>query len=252
MFGGYLQAAAYTNLNGVGGMAGWRWLFIIDGVISLPLGIIGFFIFPGMPQSGKPWWLTPEEHEIGQRRMREEGVEAPKKITPRMLRRVFCHWHWYVGVLAYVLFLSSAYPHGQMTLWLKDLAEKYGTYSVPQINTIPTGAQGVSIVTTILATSLCMVYPTWAIFSVVMTVFMFANICLMVWNIPTVLHFICYYLLGFSAAVTPILIPTVNYWLKDSAEARAFTTGSMLVSQALLFYCYYYYYYYHPLANVSR
>lgn len=26
---GYLQAAAYRNLNGVYGRAGWRWLFII-------------------------------------------------------------------------------------------------------------------------------------------------------------------------------------------------------------------------------
>ncbi|RYP74061.1 hypothetical protein DL771_003250 [Monosporascus sp. 5C6A] len=29
MFSGYLQAAAYRNLNGVNGRAGWRWLFII-------------------------------------------------------------------------------------------------------------------------------------------------------------------------------------------------------------------------------
>lgn len=35
MFGGYLQAAAYKNLNGVGGMAGWRWLFIIDGKATI-------------------------------------------------------------------------------------------------------------------------------------------------------------------------------------------------------------------------
>jgi len=188
MFGGYMQAAAYKNLNGVHGLAGWRWLFIIDGCISLPIGLLGFFIFPGMPTSAKPWWLTTAQHELGQRRMREEGVEAPKKITMRMLRRIFCHWHWYVGVLAYVFFLSSSYPHGQMGLWLKDQASKFGTYSVPQINTIPTGAQGVSVVAAVLATSLCMVYPTWIVFTCVEAIFLFANICLLVWYIPTGLH----------------------------------------------------------------
>ncbi|KAL0934775.1 vitamin H transporter [Colletotrichum truncatum] len=228
MFGGYLQAAAYKNLNGVHGMAGWRWLFIIDGCISLPIALMGYFIFPGMPTSGKPWWLTQREHEIGQRRMREAGVEEPKKITTQMLRRLFCHWHWYVGVLAYVLFLSGAYPHGQMALWLKDQADKWGIYTIPQINTIPTGAQGVSVVAAVLATSLCMVYPTWIIFQIVMAIFMFANIVQMVWFVPHGLHFVSYYLFGVSAAVTPILVPTVNYWMKDSAEARAFCTGSML------------------------
>ena len=29
MVSGYLQAAAYTNLSGVLGLAGWRWLFVI-------------------------------------------------------------------------------------------------------------------------------------------------------------------------------------------------------------------------------
>jgi len=188
MFGGYLQAAAYNNLNGVHGLAGWRWLFIIDGCISLPIALVGFLLFPGMPASGRPFWLTEAEHELGRRRVREAGVEAPRRLSTAVLRRLFCRWHWYVGTLAYIFFLSSSYPHGQMGLWLKDEAARHGTYTVPQINTIPTGAQGVSVVAAVLACSLCMVYPTWVIFTVVQSIFLFANICLMVWNIPVGLH----------------------------------------------------------------
>ena len=33
-FSGYLQAAVYNNLNGVHGIAGWRWLYIVCGVSS--------------------------------------------------------------------------------------------------------------------------------------------------------------------------------------------------------------------------
>lgn len=160
MFDGYMQAAAYTNLNGVGGMSGWRWLFIVDGSISLPLSILGFFIFPGMPMSGKIRWMTEREYELGKLRMCEAGIEEPKKITKALLKRVFLRRHWYLGDLAYILFLSGAYPHGQIAIWLKDLANRYGTYTIPQVNTIPTGAQGVSVVGTIIATNLCMVYPT--------------------------------------------------------------------------------------------
>jgi MFS family permease len=64
MFGGYLQAAAYKNLNGVHGLAGWRWLFIIDGCISLPIALAGYFVFPGLPSSKKAWYFTEEEHQL--------------------------------------------------------------------------------------------------------------------------------------------------------------------------------------------
>lgn len=188
MFGGYLQAAAYSNLNGVHGMSGWRWLFIIDGCISLPIAFLGFVMWPGLPASGKPLWMTEKEHAFAKKRMQDIGVKESQKISLRMLKRVFTRWHFYIGVLAYVFFLSSAYPHGQMALWLQDQADKYGTYSIPEINTIPTGAQGVSVVAAVLATSLCMVYPIWVIFSVVEAIFLFAGIVLLVWNVPVGLH----------------------------------------------------------------
>jgi ACS family pantothenate transporter-like MFS transporter len=36
MFSGILAAAAYTNLDGVNGLDGWKWLFIVDAIISEP------------------------------------------------------------------------------------------------------------------------------------------------------------------------------------------------------------------------
>ena len=40
----------------------------------------------------------------------------------------------------------------------------------------------------------------------------------------------CYYLLGVSAAITPILMPFINMALMDDAEARAITVGAMLTA----------------------
>jgi hypothetical protein len=229
-------------------MAGWRWLFIIDGVISLPIALAGFFIFPGLPSSAKPWWLTPAEHKLARTRMVAAGVAPSKELSWTVIRRTFTRWEFYLGVLCYTFFLSSSYPHGQMAIWLKDLAAKYpGAYTVPQINTIPTGAQGVSVFAALLATSLCMVYPLWSIFSIVQTIYIVANISLLVWNIPKGWHcgylqhkvpltkannvaVACYYLLGVSAAITPILMPFINMALRDDAEARAVTVGAMLTA----------------------
>ncbi|KAJ4303465.1 hypothetical protein N0V90_002360 [Kalmusia sp. IMI 367209] len=228
MFSGYLQAAAHKNLNGVMGRSGWRWLFIIDGSISLPIALLGFIMFPGLPTSPRVWWLTENEQELAIARMNNEGVKQSSKIGKRMLKRVFTRWHFYVAVLTYVCFQCTTYVGGQMTIWLKYEADKHGTYTIEQINLIPTGVQGVAIVTGILATSLVMIYPMWIVFTTVTLILLFANVCLLVWEIPLGLHFLCYYLLGMTSCITPILFPWVNMMMKDDNEARSFTTGAMM------------------------
>lgn len=75
-----------------------------------------------------------------------------------------------------------------MILWLKHEADVNGTYTISQINMIPTGVQLVSIVAGIVSTSMVMVYPFWAVLSVVAGVLLFANLCLVAWDIPTSLH----------------------------------------------------------------
>lgn len=69
------SSTLYRNLNGSGGRSGWRWLlvgtfihdipgilqlyrFIIDGVITLPIALYGFLIFPDTPATTKAFYLS--------------------------------------------------------------------------------------------------------------------------------------------------------------------------------------------------
>ena len=48
-----------ASLNGVGGISGWRWLFLMEALPSIILGVVCFFYLPDGPQSAK--WLTSGE-----------------------------------------------------------------------------------------------------------------------------------------------------------------------------------------------
>jgi MFS transporter, ACS family, pantothenate transporter len=41
MFSGYLQAALFAGMDGKGGMSAWRWLFIFDFILGVPVAIYG-------------------------------------------------------------------------------------------------------------------------------------------------------------------------------------------------------------------
>ncbi|KAJ5180880.1 major facilitator superfamily domain-containing protein [Penicillium capsulatum] len=151
LFSGFLQAAAYTNLNGVSGREGWRWLFIIDGIITLPLALAGYLFFPNLPQGGKrTWWTTEEEHQLSVKRMQEIGRAGKEPWTKAKARRIFKSWHTYLLPLLYIVW-NNGWPQPGMGYWLKSFsttpAPLPGTsFSVPQINNLPLLTTGIFIV----------------------------------------------------------------------------------------------------------
>lgn len=97
LFSGFLQTAAYTGLNGVDGRAGWRWLFIIDGIITLPLALAGYLFFPNLPQEDKKtWWITQSEHELSVRRMQTIGRAGKEPWTWAKVKKLLSSWHTYI------------------------------------------------------------------------------------------------------------------------------------------------------------
>jgi ACS family pantothenate transporter-like MFS transporter len=122
MFSGYLQAAVYKGLNGVLGKAGWQWLFIMDGVISLPICLAGFFFIPDLPENTRAFYLSVEDAKLARRRMDEVG-RAPRRVLGwGILRRVFTRWHVYALTVLYIIFINTG-PSSSVNafaLWLKD------------------------------------------------------------------------------------------------------------------------------------
>ncbi|KIW09916.1 hypothetical protein PV08_11692 [Exophiala spinifera] len=150
LFSGFLQAAAYTNLDGVDGRAGWRWLYIIDGIITLPLAAVGYIFFPNLPQDDKKtWWTTKAEHELSVRRMKAVGRAGKVPWTWSKVRRLLRSWHPYILPILYVLW-NNGLPQPAMGYWLKSFNHKPypvpGThFTIPQINYLPNVTTGIFI-----------------------------------------------------------------------------------------------------------
>lgn len=65
-----LLAAGIENMNGVGGKPGWAWIFFLEGLFSMLVGIIGFFVIPSTPMDSK--FLSKEQKEILMRRLERD------------------------------------------------------------------------------------------------------------------------------------------------------------------------------------
>jgi MFS family permease len=53
---------ALLQLDGFLGLAGWQWLFLIEGLPTVVFGVILYFVFPDRPKGAS--WLTPAEADI--------------------------------------------------------------------------------------------------------------------------------------------------------------------------------------------
>ena len=67
-----LIALGIFQMGGMAGLSGWRWLFIIQGLVTFVIALASLFVLPDDPT--RTWWLTPEERKLAQERMDRDTV----------------------------------------------------------------------------------------------------------------------------------------------------------------------------------
>ena len=73
---GSILSGNLLKMDGVLGLAGWRWLFIIEGVPSIVLGVVTFFYLRDGPRDAA--WLSAAEKAVV-----EEQLAAESTVTPQ-------------------------------------------------------------------------------------------------------------------------------------------------------------------------
>jgi hypothetical protein len=57
-------------MDGTRGLRAWRWLFIIEGVLTIGIAFCSYFILPNFPRTTS--WLTGEERQLAIWRLEED------------------------------------------------------------------------------------------------------------------------------------------------------------------------------------
>lgn len=120
--GGPMSAWIMTTLQGVWGMSGWQWMFLIEGIPSVFLGVVVWFILADRPAEAT--WLSKQEKLILQ-----EAVGEP--VTKhRSFKSVLGDKRIYQMSAAYFCLICGIYT---MNFWLPSILKANGVKSTMQI-----------------------------------------------------------------------------------------------------------------------
>ncbi|EJT97515.1 MFS general substrate transporter [Dacryopinax primogenitus] len=101
-FGGLIAAGILSGMQGALGHAAWRWLFYIEGALTMFVAVCAIFILPDFPATTS--WLSEEERKLAEWRMAEDASgsadEDASKGESQLRGLVLALTDWKVWFLA--------------------------------------------------------------------------------------------------------------------------------------------------------
>ena len=213
---GLLSGAIERSMEGIAGHEAWQWIFIMDGIISVVVGIFGFYIIPGTPEDCYSIFLTDDDIRIARRRMRQDQKDPrPREnvtkyfFDPKLWKKIFSLWHIYVVAIWHCFCWNNTNTtSGAYALWLKSLKDKdgqprYGSGKLQDYTALTPGLGLIWLAITSLIADLLKSRWGAIVFS---QVFNFTgNVLLAVWNIPERAKWFAWCMQFFGWAMAPII-----------------------------------------------
>ncbi|KAK7403501.1 hypothetical protein QQX98_010731 [Neonectria punicea] len=131
-FGGLL-ARGIMEMAGVGGLSGWAWIFILEGILTVLVAVFAFFALHDYPDTAK--FLTPDERQEVVRRLREDSSVLSNDLRGKFVKDALKDWKiWVQMVITIGVFL----PVYSVSIFLPSIIRSMGhTAELAQLMSVP-------------------------------------------------------------------------------------------------------------------
>ncbi|POS69989.1 major facilitator superfamily transporter [Diaporthe helianthi] len=235
MMSGALQTAMLNTLDGHHGIAGWRWLFVINAIMTVAVGFAGFFMLPDYPSSPNPraFWFTGEHARIAQERLERHGQAGVKKITWAAAKRTASMWIAYFIPILYIGTVLAQYGINYFNLFLKSLLNPDGsrTWSTSQVNTIPIAGGAINVAFVwIWAIASDILQTRWTLLVAQAVIGLVVSIIMSVWaqqpnTTPLSAAYASYFILYTCQGTAPLIFSWLADLVPQDPEARTLVVG---------------------------
>jgi MFS family permease len=132
-----LLAFAIEKMDGVAGFAGWKWIFILEGLAPVAVSLILYFLLPDDPGTAR--FLNPQERKFATSRLSQDlgqdRTTNADKINSEQIKAGFSDWRVWVAVMP---LMGSAIGTYGFTATVPTVVRNMGYSSAnAQLMTIP-------------------------------------------------------------------------------------------------------------------
>lgn len=130
IIGGPISGWIMGSMTGVGGLNGWQWMFLLEGLPTAALGIVCYFALKNKPSEAG--WLNDSEKVLVQRVLESDAAgSAPThaSVATEFRRAVTDPRVW---ILAFIYF-ATACANYTFTFWLPTMIKSLGVSDISRI-----------------------------------------------------------------------------------------------------------------------
>ncbi|GMM31521.1 hypothetical protein DAMA08_042660 [Martiniozyma asiatica (nom. inval.)] len=224
---GALQSSAMKHLDGINGMAGWRWQFIINAVITFGVFLFGFFFFPGIPTSCSSFGFFTEDDMTFARKRVEKVVNTPKKWTLLTFKDTFLTWQIYLCALLWILHGKAWYANGDQ-LYMKS-AHHY--FKGTEVTTWDSYIQCIGIISSLIVPPLCAYYGKMIPTNAICFVAYYSAIILIIWDVPNNVLMSSFFLQPlYTSGIAQVFYSWFAVLCRDNVEKKAIVLSFALTT----------------------
>jgi len=132
------------SLDGALGLAGWQWLFVVEGLPAVVLGIVVLRVLPEQPSDAR--WLTPDEQRALTERLAEEAAALTGPSTVHSIEGALTSARVWMLAAVYFTIPVALYAMG---FWMPKIlqgASAGSDFTIGLYSAIPYGTAAVGMV----------------------------------------------------------------------------------------------------------